>query len=223
MKPAFWLERWETNRIGFHQRDINPLLRAHWNRVKAPPHAKVFVPLCGKSRDMLWLHARGYQVLGVEFIRIALQDFFRESGLTPNVSARAPFERWEANGLSLWHGDFFDLTAADLEGVGAVYDRASLIALPTDMRRRYVDKMASILPPDAEILLITLTYPEGEMNGPPFSVADAEVRALFAAHFHIERLGTQDALGQSGHLRERGLTQLAERAYRIHRKRAGQA
>lgn len=222
MKPAFWLERWETNRIGFHQRDINPLLRAHWGRLQVPAHGKVFVPLCGKSRDMLWLHARGHEVLGVEFIRIALQDFFRENGLTPNVSGQPPFERWEATGLSLWHGDFFDLTAADLRDVGAVYDRASLIALPVDMRRRYVDKMASILPLGAEILLITLTYPEGEMTGPPFSVTDAEVRALYAAHFHIEPLGAQDALAHSAHLRERGLSQLSEQAYRIHRKRASE-
>ena len=219
MKSDFWLERWTKNQIGFHQRDINPLLRAHWSDLNVPAHSKVFVPLCGKSRDMLWLRARGHKILGVEFVRVAPRDFFAESGLTPKVSVRPPFERWEAEGISLWCGDFFDLTAADLEDMGAVYDRASLIALPADMRQRYVDKMAEILPPGAETLLVTLSYPEGEMKGPPFSVAETEVRALYAGRFEVERLAAQDALADNARLREHGLTRLIEQAYRLRRIR----
>lgn len=219
MKPDFWLERWHKNQIGFHQPKGNTLLRAHWASLRVPAGAQVFVPLCGKSRDMLWLRERGYAVLGVELAQVALRDFFAENGLTPSVSTRPPFEYWEADGFSLRGGDFFDLTAADLAGVGAVYDRASLIALPTDMRRRYVEHMADILPPQARILLITLNYAEGEIDGPPFSVSDAEVRALYAAHFQIEALAQRDVLGGNAHLRERGLTRLTEQAYRVWRRR----
>lgn len=219
MKPDFWLERWANKQIGFHQRDINALLRRHWAKLDIPQRTKVFVPLCGKSRDMLWLRAQGYDVFGVEFIQIALRDFFAETGLTPDVSVQPPFERWEGEGVSLWCGDFFDLTRGDLREVGAVYDRASLIALPPDMRRRYVDKMAEILPPRAEILLITLSYPEGEMRGPPFSVTDAEVHTLYADRFEVEPLAAENALGDNAPLRERGLTRLTEHAYRVRRLR----
>jgi len=194
MQPDFWSERWSRNQIGFHQGEINSLLRAHWSRLHVPKGAKVFVPLCGKSRDIMWLRARGHHVVGVELIRIALHDFFAENALTPTVTAQPPFERWEADGVTLWCGDFFDLIAVDLDDVGAVYDRASLIALPPDMRQRYVEHMHSILPPRAETLL---------------------VQSLYGDSFIVQRLVAHDALAENEHLRARGLTQLTEQAYRL--------
>lgn len=218
MKSDFWLERWTNGRIGFHQPAVNPLLQAHWADLNAAPGTKVFVPLCGKSRDMLWLRERGHEILGVEFIQIALRDFFADNGLIPHVYAQPPFERWETEGFSLWCGDFFDLTASDLRDVRGVYDRASLIALPPDMRRRYVEKMAQILPPGTETLLIAFSYPEDEMKGPPFSVTETEVRDLYGPGFEIRRLAVQDAIAANALLRDRGLSQLTEQAYRIRRR-----
>ena len=220
MQPNFWRERWTRDQIGFHQRDINAMLQSHWSAFAVPAGAKVFVPLCGKSRDMVWLRAQGHAILGVEFIQKAVRDFFTENGLAPNVSAQPPFERWEADGVTLLYGDFFDLTAADLHDVGAVYDRASLIALPTDGRARYVEHMSAILAPGVESLLITLTYPANEMKGPPFSVSDAEVHALYDATFAVTFLSARDALQETSHLRERGLTALTEQAYRLRRRGA---
>ena len=52
-----------------------------------------------------------------------------------------------------------------------MYDRASLIALPPEMRERYARHLAGILPPATQILLITLDYPQPEMPGPPFAVS----------------------------------------------------
>lgn len=218
MHPDFWRERWTKNQIGFHQHEINTLLRSHWARLQPPVRATVFVPLCGKSRDMLWLRSQNHEIFGVEFIRIAVRDFFAENGMAPSVSPQPPFERWQADGVTLLCGDFFDLTAAALRDIGAVYDRASLIALPKDSRRRYVDKMAEILPVRAETLLITLNYPERDMNGPPFSVTDAEVHALYENRFVVEPLAAQDVLDENPHLRARGLTRLSEQAYRLRRR-----
>lgn len=218
MEPDFWLERWRNSQIGFHQQETNNLLQLHWPRLTLPASSTVFVPLCGKSRDMLWLRSRGHRVLGVEFIPIALRDFFVENGLTPVVAAQPPFERWETDGVTLLCGDFFDLTAADLAGVAAVYDRAALIALPRDMRQRYADKLAQILPPTAQTLLIALSYPESEMKGPPFSVTGEEVNKLYGGNFLVERLATQDALGGNPNFRQRGLTQLSEQVYLVRKK-----
>lgn len=217
MQPNFWLERWTRDQIGFHQRDINAMLQAHWSSLAMPAGAKIFVPLCGKSRDMLWLRAQGYEILGVEFIRKAVGDFFAENGLAPSVTAQPPFERWEADGVTLLCGDFFDLTAADLRDVRAVYDRASLIALPTDLRAHYVEHMSEVLAPGVESLLITLSYPANEMKGPPFSVSDAEVHSLYAATFTVTHLAAHDVLQESSNFRARGVTALIEQAYRLRR------
>ena len=80
MKKEFWLERWERQEIGFHQSEINPYLCQYWNEVHAARESEVFVPLCGKSRDMLWLRKQGHTVLGVELSAIAAQAFFKENG-----------------------------------------------------------------------------------------------------------------------------------------------
>src|SRR5581483_5146601 len=86
MEPQFWLERWEKSEIGFHQQEINRALMSRWPALGLPRGATVFVPLCGKSRDMVWLRDQGHSVLGIEFIRIAVRDFFAENGMTPKIS-----------------------------------------------------------------------------------------------------------------------------------------
>jgi len=114
MQAQFWHDRWEQNQIGFHQQDFNPHLQAFWDRLELPAGGTVFVPLCGKSRDLLWLRAQGFPVLGIELSPVAVRDFFAENRLEPQVTPQGKFERWEADGLVILQGDFFELTAADL-------------------------------------------------------------------------------------------------------------
>lgn len=210
----FWLERWEKGQTAFHQEETNAALLRQWPSLGVPTHATVFVPLCGKSRDMLWLRARGHPVLGVELSRIAVRDFFAENGLDPVVEKGPRFERWQADGLTLLCGDIFDLTPADLAHVAGVYDRASLIALPLEMRRRYVALMRAALPKSAQTLLVTIRYPEGQMEGPPFPVTEAEVRRAYEG-FEVTLLSSEDTLAQNPHLRDRGLTELTEQVFQI--------
>ena len=85
MKAEFWLERWQRNEIGFHQGEINAHLQDYWDRVGLKEGGEVFVPLCGKSNDMLWLRAQGHRVLGVELSPLAVEAFFVENQLKPEV------------------------------------------------------------------------------------------------------------------------------------------
>jgi len=215
MNPDFWQERWQKNEIGFHQQEINAHLQDYWPRLKVAAGSQVFVPLCGKSRDLLWLRARGHAVLGVELSPIAVRDFFRENTLEPGTSRHGAFERCEADGLAILCGDFFGLTADDLQGVAGVYDRASLIALPPDMRPRYAAHLSAILPKSAAILLVTMEYRQVEMSGPPFSVSEDEVRKLYEKHYVVTRLFTKDILAENPRFRERGLSALSEKVYQL--------
>jgi thiopurine S-methyltransferase len=215
MEPQHWLERWEKQQIGFHQAHVNMHLETFWPGSGIPPGARVFVPLCGKSLDMLWLRAQGHEVLGIEISPKAVADFFREQGLEPTVHKEARFERWQCDGLTLLVGDFFDLQPADLESVGAVYDRASLIALPPAMRADYARHMTTLKPAGAVTLLISMEYPQQQMQGPPFSVEEAEIRTLYEPHYAVERLLQLDVLGENPRFRQRGLTRLQEKVYRL--------
>ena len=186
MKHDFWHQRWSEGRIGFHQADFNPYLKKYWQLLSLAGDDRVFVPLCGKSKDMLWLREQGHEVLGVELNSSACGAFFAENEAEPEFSQRPGFVVRSVDGVQLLCGDFFSLNAEDLRDVSAVYDRAALIALPPEMRVQYVEYLAQILPRGVQILLITLEF-EGE-GGPPFSVQGTEVERLFGVAFEIECL-----------------------------------
>lgn len=136
----------------------------------------------------------------------------------PRVDQLGPFQRYQVDEISLLVGDFFDLQRAQLTGISAVYDRASLIALPPETRPRYARHLSRLLPDGVRSLLITLEYDQARMKGPPFSVTEPEVRALFEASFQIETLSVFDALAESPRFRARGLDSLDERVYRLQRQ-----
>lgn len=213
MKKDFWLERWERNEIGFHQDEINPYLRRYWQELFPARDTRVFVPLCGKSLDMLWLRKQGCPVLGVELSAIAVQAFFEENGYAPSHTVSGKFEQCEAGDIRILCGDFFDLQRGDLAQVNGVYDRASLVALPPEMRERYAGHLAEILPPGTQILLVTFDYPQAEMQGPPFAVSIDEVEALYGSRASIRLLAQHDALPDNPRFRQRGLSRLQENIF----------
>jgi len=213
MDKDFWLQRWEREEIGFHQDDINPYLLHYWQELFPDHTSKVFVPLCGKSRDMLWLRKRGHRVLGVELSVIAVHAFFEENGYTPDHFGSEGFEHCAADEIHILCGDFFGLGKNDLAEVKVVYDRASLVALPPEMRERYVRHLADILPPATQILLLTFDYPQSEMPGPPFAVSAAEVESLYGDRAEIRLLAQYDTLAQNPRFQARGLSRLQENIF----------
>jgi len=217
MEEVFWHNKWQQQEIGFHQQEVNPFLQRYWSDFGVPPSARVFVPLCGKSGDMTWLRQQGYGIFGVELSPLAVSAYFEENQIKADVSDHGPFRRHHCDQVELWCGNFFDLEAGDLAGIAAVYDRASLIALPLQFRERYARHMADILPSGTGVLLVTLEYPDEQMEGPPFSVTEAEVRRLFGEDFTVQPLGKQEILQHNQHFIDKGLTRLSENCYRLRR------
>jgi thiopurine S-methyltransferase len=213
MDAAFWLGRWIDGWTAFHQADANRHLVAFWPELGVAPARAVFVPLCGKSLDMLWLRDHlGHEVVGVELSPLAVQAFDAENALGMRRSAAGPLERFEADRLLIYQGDYFDLCPTHVGNSGGFYDRASLIALPHGLRPRYAEQLRRLLPPDAAGLLIAIEYPEHEMDGPPFSVREAEVRALFGTGFDVRVACAADE-PVPPHLANRGMTAFREVAY----------
>ncbi|MCK5639747.1 MAG: thiopurine S-methyltransferase [Gammaproteobacteria bacterium] len=215
MKIDFWHDRWQQDQTGFHQDEINPYLQSFWNNFNLARGSKVFVPLCGKSLDMLWLKQQGYQVVGNEVSPLAVEAFFRENSIEPEVKENPAFQCWSGKDIEILCGDFFDLTASDLAGISAVYDRASLIALPPAMRRQYAEHLCHIVPSEINILLVTLEYSQQQMDGPPFSVSHDELCELYQGKYSISQLASSDIIGQEPHFKSKGLNHLMENIYRL--------
>lgn len=215
MDAEFWHRRWQDNQIGFHQPEATPLLQAHWSGIGAPADARVFVPLAGKSLDMLWLAAQGHRVLGVELSPLAVAQFFAENALQPEIVETACGLHHRAGPIELILGDVFSLDAESLAGCAAVYDRAALIALPPELRARYAAELYGRLPRGCRGLLISMEYPQHEKEGPPFAVDEREVREHFGADWTVELLEREEILDSQPSFVAHGVTSLANCAYRL--------
>ncbi len=167
---------------------------------------------------MAWLAEQGHSVIGVEISEIACRDFFDELGFAYDEFVDEKFRHFKGHSIELLQGDFFALTRNDLPGVNIVYDRASLVALPPEMRKRYAQHLAMLLNPDDQILLISMDYDQNKMKGPPFSVTEDEVRSLFESNFQVERITQSSGPDIVGNLSERGLDTLTEKIYVITRR-----
>ncbi|ANI04801.1 thiopurine S-methyltransferase [Pseudomonas putida] len=216
MEPAFWQQRWADNQIGFHQAQVNPYLQTYWPQLQLAPGSRVLVPLCGKSLDLAWLAGQGHRVLGVELSRRAVEDFFREHGLEAEVRQQGAFEVWRSGDVQLWCGDFFALRAEDVADCVGLYDRAAVIALPVQMRARYMQLLSGLLPTSCRGLVVTLEYDQSLLAGPPFSVRDEELRQGFAG-WQVEQLEAVEVIEESPKFVQAGASSLLERVYRLSR------
>lgn len=217
MDASFWLDTWRAGRTAFHRSEVMPLLEQHWPSLRVPEGTQVLVPLAGKTLDMAWLAAQGLRVLGVELSPLAVEAFFAEHRLAPQRHRSTQGEHYVAGDIEIIQGDIFNLDAGTLAGCGAIYDRAALIALPGSMRERYARSVYSRLSAGCRGLLITLDYPPGDMDGPPFPVPPAEVRRLLEPGWRVETLEHRDAHVMEPGLAARGATALTTDVFRLQR------
>lgn len=213
MEHGFWHERWRTRQIGFHQSSPHPFLERWWPTLGVPAQARVYVPLCGKSLDMVWLAVRGHAVVGSELSEIAVEDFFGEQRVPVDVRPHGPFKRHAAGAFELLQGDAFELTAALLGPVQAAYDRAALVALPPDLRVRYAHQFAGLMPAGSKTLLAGFEYAQHRRPGPPFSVEPDEIQRLYGDAFEVRELERVDILASSPKFTDAGVESLYEVAY----------
>ena len=212
-----WLDRWQQNRIGFHESTVNPYLQKYLPAFSLPPGACIFLPLCGKALDIAWIAEQGYEVIGIELSQIAIEAFFDDNRLDYERFDTDRFGVYKSGNISLLQGDFFDLSNDDLGACSLVYDRAALIALSQAQRPRYYDHMLSIVPAVSNMLLVTLDYDQSEMEGPPFGVRAEEIYRYYSEAFSITLLESQDILDERPRWREAGLTALGESVFRLDR------
>ena len=194
MDRKFWLERWESNRIGFHNYSVNPALEAHFEALSLTRSNRVFLPLCGKTLDISWLLSQEFRVVGVELSEMAIRQLFSELGIVPEVSNVGGAKHFQADSLDIFVGDFFALDAHMLGPVDAVYDRAALVALPDDMRRVYTAHLVQVTH-NARQLLVSFSYDQALMEGPPFSVDSNEVHMHYRDLYSVTLLADHEVPG----------------------------
>ena len=194
MEESFWHQKWERNEIAFHQRESNPLLVKYFGDLSLPQRSRVFVPLCGKTRDIHWLLSQGYQVAGAELSQLAVEQLFADLGVEPNITAVDSLSRYSANNIDIFVGDIFGLSGSLLGQIDAIYDRAALVAFPEPMRDRYAVHLVDITD-HAPQLLISYEYDQRLLNGPPFSISDDEVIRRYQESYNLKLLAKVEVEG----------------------------
>ena len=206
----FWHRRWQSQEIGWHREIYNDLLVKHWPKINAIERSNVLVPLCGKSLDMLWLAEQGYTIVGLEMVKHAVEAFFIENHFDFDSVEYGKHMKYSSQPFTIFQGDFFDLSTGFIQA-DAWYDRAALIAIEPSKRKDYVNQIRKQTKSDAVGLLITFSYPQEQMQGPPFALQDDIVRDLFCEGFELELL-EKIFLDDD---KERGLTNISSSVFKI--------
>lgn len=181
-----WLQFWRDQRADFHQTVVNPLLIKFWSSLNLDYGSRVFVPLCGKSLDMIWLAQQGHEVIGVELSPVAVKAFFKENGLKPVKKRIGQFTLWKCGKISILCGDYFALQKSDLGAFDTVYDRAALTALSENVRRLYVAQLKMIVLKNTKIFLLTIEDSIENVTENSAIEIDDEINALYSGNFEID-------------------------------------
>lgn len=194
MEASFWHQKWERGDIAFHESEANLFLVEHFEKLNPAKGSRVFLPLCGKTRDIAWLLAHDYRVVGAELSELAVNELFKELGLEPEISKVEKLARYSAKDIDLLVGDIFDVSAEFLGPVNAIYDRAALVALPTGVREQYTSHLMNITD-IAPQLLITYEYDQRLIDGPPFSVNADEVKRHYGVAYQLKSVESKNVAG----------------------------
>lgn len=195
MDKEFWLKRWEDNKIGFHKSSPNPLLIKYFNNLALEKNSRLFIPLCGKTRDIEWLLSEGYRVVGVELSELAIEQLFAELNVIPDILSIGKIKHYCAEGIDIFVGDIFKITSQILNSVDAIFDRAALVALPEKIRVRYIEQLMNIAGGVPQ-LIISHEYNQQMMDGPPFSISDEDINSYYKDSHRISLLASEDVTGK---------------------------
>jgi thiopurine S-methyltransferase len=185
MGSQFWITAWNEGRTNFHQGNYHDKLMEYFPQLNPRKGQRVLVPLCGKSKDLLWLHELNLRVHGIERHDQAVESFFAENELSPVEKTQdQDFAHYTHENLVVSCGDFFKLDENDTYDFA--YDRASLVALSSPMRKTYAEVIKQSLKKGGKYLLIVYEYDQSKLDGPPFSVDANEIRELYEDQFTIK-------------------------------------
>lgn len=187
------------------------------------------MPLCGKTIDMAYLVSKAKEVVGVEAIQMALEEFSQEHPdlKVAMTGTKDGYTRFEGDKILLLKGDYFALDETSFGGrIDAIWDRGSMVAIPVEMREKYVEVLGKVLAPGGRMLLVSLERrgeDEAMKRGPPFSMTEGVVRGLFESQEWVESMTMIQQTDQletnpEDRLRYEGLDQLLETVFLIKAK-----
>lgn len=161
--PEFWELRYGAHFAPWDAGKVPEQLLAFVRASSAP--RRVLVPGCGSGWDVRCFAEHGWEVVGIDFSRLALEEARRILGPLASRVRQADF--------------FAPIAQAPFD---VVYERAFLCALPRRMWAEWARRMAEVVRPGG--LLAGFFFFEAGERGPPFPLhSQAELDALLSGSF----------------------------------------
>ena len=162
-----WVKLWENGQVFWLEHEVNAGLQSYL----VPETKTAFVPLCGNSNSMIFMHQNGIKVTGLEFHEDAVRQFFEENNLEYITGEeKMKFYESKCSGIRIYVGDLFAFETE--QKFDFIWDRGSLVAISPDDRGRYAVLMSSLLADNGKILLEGIQFGENPKSvykdvGPP--------------------------------------------------------
>lgn len=194
----YWAKRWVESRTGWHMDAINPILIKYLevltgssekssSFIEANSKKKIFVPLCGKTKDLGYLLSLGYQVFSIEGVLQAIQELDKENNFQLSFDENESIYGTSDGKLKIFFGDLFKCPIEKWGPFDFIWDRGSLIAMDYSARGEYIkfmqksvqDSNGKFVP--FRYLLEVVDYDRTKFPGPPRPVEENEVIELYSS------------------------------------------
>jgi len=174
---AFWAELYRNGDTGWDQGGPSPalvdFLKNDFGPGRAAPlqSGRALVPGCGHGHDARALAKTGFEVIGLDVVKKAIEEASRMADAEGLKNVR--FER----------ADFLHLPARLRGPYDLIFENTFFCAIDPDHRDRYVEAAAGLLKPGGFLLgVFYIIQPE---TGPPFGATREELLDRFSRRFSL--------------------------------------
>ena len=194
----WWDKAYSSPEGDFHTVKLTPLLpQIHEALAESRSCVDIFVPLCGKSPDVLWLAEKGHRVSGTEWSEVAVKQFFEEQKLDYTTETcrigdtDIPVYKGKALPITIYCGDHFTF-GKSLYKAGqfdCIWDCGSVCSIRKETRSDYAAVDNLLLKSKGKVFLSVYEWDTPEpVTEPCYPMPIDDVRAMFQDQFEIKLL-----------------------------------
>ena len=152
----------------------------------------IFLPLCGRSPDMIWLVSQGHRVTGVEWLESVIQQFFTENNLEYEIKTdvnvgkdKSLVYSAKTIPITIYCCDMFSVTSEVVDKFDCILDVGSMASQPPVVYNEYSAICRTMLKPKGSILLSTFNFDQPLRKHPPFACPLEEIQNTYGVEFDV--------------------------------------
>ena len=142
--------QFKSYQTSYYYHDIHPHFEAY-TQGHCLKEQRVLIPLYSNDRALKWYRDRAAHVIGIELVSNVGKEFLQKQNLTYNTVDN---DRYEADKITIFSRNIFEIDKNDIGIVDLIYDRAALVELPENLHHSYRRKIKEFMDAESTYLLI---------------------------------------------------------------------